>query len=62
MVQYRFTIQYVEYCRVHSIPTQNIYYPLKVAMCHAHIHHDHLYPTWELHSGACKDEIGCPLW
>jgi hypothetical protein len=21
-----------------------------------------LHPTWKLHSGTCKDEIGSPLW
>ena len=33
-------------------------FPSKIAMWHAHIREDHLYPTRKLHSGTFEDETG----
>ena len=39
-------------------PHKRIIFPSKFAMCHVHIHRDHLYPVWKAHPGTWKDEIG----
>jgi hypothetical protein len=46
------------YRRGLPIPTN---FSLRSITCHAHIRHDHLCPTWKLHSGTCKDEVRNPL-